>query len=314
MDNAALPRPGRWGKQGQVRTRLSEISKSNLGIEKWATLHTEKTAEDADLQGLSPAESPIIALSQIQRLDFGRISLTDVISYAKPTGVQNNKTADSADQDHIHIAASHLPNVSDASAPDQEGGLFARTVRGKRSKGNRATPKQRRAISVPITASRSLVSAYLSSVATETGRSVHTITGFQPLTPYQEAIDSATCSTSREQRIANRSSWLLRKEAERGNTWKILELLQAGVLASSRDDCGRTPCHYAAMNNHSKAIAALANPNQNSYVPHNFEDAAQDGSRVVSAFLTLRCFQEHCVFLCTACAFESSLLKLSDHG
>jgi|SouAtlMetagenome_1021521.scaffolds.fasta_scaffold107618_2 hypothetical protein len=39
-----------------------------------------------------------------------------------------------------------------------------------------------------------------------------------------------------------------------------------------------------------QAIIALANPHQNAYIPHNFEDAAGDGATAVRVpFLPLKC-------------------------
>lgn len=85
--------------------------------------------------------------------------------------------------------------------------------------------------------------------------------------------------------------WLLAREAERGNAWKALELLQAGIEASSTDECGRTPCHFAAMNNHQQSIMALCFVDQEGYLPHDFEQQALDGGTALHYAAFNGCFQ-----------------------
>ena len=85
--------------------------------------------------------------------------------------------------------------------------------------------------------------------------------------------------------------WLLAREGERGNAWKVLELLQAGIEASSVDEAGRTPCHFAAMNNHQQSVLALCFVDQVAYLPHDFEQQAKDGGSALHYAAFNGCFE-----------------------
>jgi len=207
-----------------------------------ATLHTEHSAEQADRTGV---DLPIISLSQIRRLDVGRITLSDVVSYAQPGGAVAERVRDAGStEDHIHVAHDDTP-------PSREEGLFRRR-RGPEAAARRQTARQRRALSAPV-AERQVVSAYLSTVPGRRDSTTHEPSVVPGLATASSA--GVLQAGSRQERVDAHNAWLLRKEGERGNTWKILELLQAGVPARSADEGGRTACHFAAMNNHSKVAA-----------------------------------------------------------
>jgi len=259
------------------RLEKSRVSLSG-NAESWATLHSEASARAADDTGRPVGDGTIIALAEIRRLELGRISLADLTSYARPGRVDEcPRRAEGDAQDHLHIVPDdyHLPAVRSG-----DDGLFQRQAGKQRGAARRRgngiwTVPHQRSVSVPPAMARPIVSAYLSTVPTpplpDSTRGLSTAAE-------REILRASSQNSTREERVDNHKKWLLRKEGERGNTWGILALLQAGVEAASRDEEGRTSCHYAAMNNHSKAIIALANANQDSYVPHNFEDAANDGA------------------------------------
>lgn len=235
-------------------------------MERRATLHTEASAQHADVTGL---DSPIISLAAIRRLEIGRISLSEVVGYARPEGVPRTSHCENLTrhtevcEDHINIS-SNLPAVHKFS---NNRSLFRRT---QDTTAARRTGRRRSASAQLL--ERPIVSAYLSTVHDQIRPKPASSVG-----PAGSLRETEAAST-RQQRVDQHNSWLLRKEGERGNTWKILELLQAGVPIDGKDENGRTSCHYAAMNDHSKAIMALANPHQDSYTPHNFENAALDGA------------------------------------
>ena len=134
-----------------------------------ATLHTERSAEHADRTGV---DLPIISLSQIRRLDVGRITLSDVVSYAQPGGAVVERVRDvGSTEDHIHVAHNDSP-------PSREEGLFRRR-RGPDTVARRWTARQRRAASVPV-AERQVVSAYLSTVPERLNSSTHDPSGLAP--------------------------------------------------------------------------------------------------------------------------------------
>ena len=218
------------------QTVPSRIRQSWAGPE---TLHTEHSAARADHTGV---ELPIISLSQIRRLDVGRIRLSDIVSYAQPGGAVAERQAGEA-VDHIQVA--HHDTPANQGGPS-ENGLFRR--RGPDTAARRRMARPRRSVSVPLV-ERPVTSAYLSTVPS---RIDSWLSSNGRATP-PSALDAGTSQTeSRQERMDSHNAWLLRKEGERGNTWKILELLQAGVPTCSADEEGRTACHFAAMNNHSK--------------------------------------------------------------
>ena len=201
-----------------------------------ATLHTEHSAARADHTGV---DLPIISLSQIRRLDVGRIRLSDVVSYAQPGGVVDERVLVAGDAvDHIQVA--HHDTPASQGGPS-ENCLFRR-------RGPDTTARRRRSISVPLV-ERPVTSAYLSTVPERMDSLLRSTERATPPSALDAGISQAE---SRQERVDTHNAWLLRKEGERGNTWKILELLQAGVPTCSADEEGRTACHFAAMNNHSK--------------------------------------------------------------
>ena len=262
------------------RACLEESRVWQAGNTSPATLHTESSARVADQSGLPPGDSTIIGISELRRLELGRISLADITGYAFNSDVRSSRdrAGDYLEWAPHHAADPHqLPAISSG-----DDGLFRRQASrqhaaGKRGKGA-PMGVNRRAASVPPMFEGPIQSAYFSTVP-----DLHSQQRTAPkkalAADYEhERAKSNSQMSSRGERVSNHKKWLLRKEGERGNTWAILELLQAGVVAASRDEQGRTACHYAAMNNHSKAIVALANAAQSSYVPHNFEDADHEGA------------------------------------
>ena len=234
------------------------------------TQHTEESAERADSVGIT---SPLISLAHIHRLEIGRICLADVVEYAKVEGVPKTGIGNEA-KENDRLATRHLPAIPRAYSSGAEG-IFGRKLRAK-GPASRSERITRRHTAVPLKEG-SIVSAYLSTVPAQMDTAAPSCN--HVVTAQDKGL--VTGEGSRKERVANHNSWLMRKEGERGNSWKILELLQAGVPANSKDEDGRTACHLAAMNNYSKAIIALANPHQDSYTPHNFEDAAHDGATAV---------------------------------
>ena len=269
-----------------------------------ATLHTEQSAHEADEGRVQ--DGPIISLAHLRRLEVGRISLADVVNYAKPEGgpAVNTEEEDNKTDGHIHTTVhDHLPAVASSTGGGGDTGMFRRRGAVSRTRahgiGRVAQSGHRRAASAPLFQGP-VVSAYLSTVTAAPPRGA--VSASQPSA--QSARSSANeVAGSRQERVDQHNSWLLRKESERGNTWKILELLQVGVLASVRDEEGRTACHFAAMQNHGKAIMALANPQQDSYTPHNFEDAARDGATALHFAGTCVCVYVR-VYVCEcACVY-----------
>jgi hypothetical protein len=207
----------------------------------WADDETKKEhwAARADNTGV---DLPIISLSQIRRLDVGIIRLSDVVSYAQPGGAVAERQAGEA-VDHIQVA--HHDTPASQGGPS-ENGLFRR--RGPDNASRRRTARPRRSVSVPLV-ERPVKSAYLSTVPARIDPLLRSTGRATP----PSALDAGTSQAElRQERVDTHNAWLLRKEGERGNTWKILELLQAGVPTCSADEEGRTACHLAAMNNHSK--------------------------------------------------------------
>ena len=219
------------------QTVPSRIRQSWAGPE---TLHTEHSAARADHTGV---ELPIISLSQIRRLDVGRIRLSDVVSYGHSGVVAERLLVAGVAVDHIQIA--HHDTPARQGGPS-ENGLFRR--RGPDTAARHRAARPRRSVSVPLV-ERPVTSAYLSTVP-ERIDSLPRSTG--RATPPSALGAGTSQAESRQERMDSHNAWLLRKEGERGNTWKILELLQAGVPTCSADEEGRTACHFAAMNNHSK--------------------------------------------------------------
>ena len=210
----------------------------------------------------------VISIPEIKRLESDRVSLRDIIQYTQPEPEHKHALlADGHDKDnHMHIAT-HLPGGCQAN------------IKMFQSKGvQQSQANQLDALSVSSTAGHSLASAYFSTISSSRGeRSPASLSAVHARKPAKQEART-TDQLSQAQVMAGEKSRMLRKEAERGNSWKVLELLQGGVLASSMDENGRTACHYAAMNNHKQTIVILCNPNQNAYLPHRCEDRAHDGS------------------------------------
>ena len=210
----------------------------------------------------------VVSIPEIQRLESDRVSLRDIIQYTQPEPERKDALlTDGHDKDnHMHIATP-LPGARQAK------------INTFQSKGvQQSQANQLDALSVSSTAGPSLKSAYFSTISSSRGkRSPAPLSAVLARTPAKQEART-TDHLSQAQVRAGEKSRMLRKEAERGNSWKVLELLQGGVLASSTDENGRTACHYAAMNNHKQTIVVLCNPNQNAYPPHRCEDRAQDGS------------------------------------